>query len=68
VACLGELICLGHAGDSGDLGHICWTDGQDDGAGVPSDLVGRDGEEVLTVDGDALDLAVVEVLEGFMAD
>lgn len=68
MACLGELIRLGHARDSGDLGHVCGADGQDNGAGVPSDLVGCDGEEVLAVDGNALDFTVVEVLKGFVAN
>lgn len=68
MARLREFIRIRHARDAGDLGYVCWTDGQDDGASVPSDLVGCDGEEILAVDGDTFDFAVVEVLKSFVAD
>jgi hypothetical protein len=68
VACLREILDVRHGREAGDLGHVCRTNSQHDCAGVATCFVGCYSEELLAVDGDALNFAVVEMLQGFLAD
>jgi hypothetical protein len=68
VACLREVLDVRHGREAGDLGHVCRTDGQHDCAGVATGFVGCYSEELLAVNGDTFDFAVVEMLQGFLAN
>jgi hypothetical protein len=65
---LREALTVRHRRETWNLGHVCGTDGQHNCACVATDFVGCYSEELLAVNGNAFDFAVVEMLKGFLAD